>query len=68
MRAANCGTIAMTSAHEIGWSTLASIAALIFLTDSNALLQIWFSGRSSSKRIEPFAPFFLPTTSNVPAS
>ena len=68
MRAAKCGTIAMMSAYEMGWFTVASIFFLIFSMDANASLQSAFSGRSSSNRIEPFAPFFFPTTWNVPAS
>ena len=48
--------------------TTASIFFLMRSMDAKASLQSAFSGRSSSKRMEPFAPFFLPTTLNVPAS
>mmetsp|Transcript_30805 Transcript_30805/g.49535 ORF Transcript_30805/g.49535 Transcript_30805/m.49535 type:complete len:309 (-) Transcript_30805:101-1027(-) len=67
-RAAKWGVIAMMSAHVMGWVTLASTAALIFAIDANASFTSLFSGRSSSKRMDPLAPFFLPTTENVPAS
>ena len=58
----------MTSAQEMGCVTTASIFFLMRSMDAKASLQSAFSGRSSSKRMEPFAPFFLPTTLNVPAS
>ena len=47
---------------------MASTAFLIFSIDANAFFNPLFSGRSSSKRTEPFKPFFLPTTENVPKS
>ena len=47
----------------MGWVTVASTAFLIFSMDAKAFLQSAFSGRSSSNRMDPFAPFFFPTTS-----
>ena len=58
----------MRSAYDMGWFTVASTAFLIFSMEAKAFLQSLFSGRSSSNRMEPFAPFFLPTTWKVPAS